>query len=124
MTSYREPDYDVGIRVTPTVFQAIAGIAFDVSVTIGEDQHNVSGMLIIPQGNDYPETSSSATAWLWSEDSISASVDTVVTITLGEPCDPMLLPEEESALAIHTGTFLEGVIKRKRGALSEIRSDD
>jgi hypothetical protein len=57
MTSYEQPNYDVSLRMSITDFSTIAGIAFDVMITFNDDQEQFSGMLIVPQGNDFPESS-------------------------------------------------------------------
>jgi hypothetical protein len=112
MTSHQHPDYDVGLRMSLGDFHAIAGIAFSASVIFSRNNQQVSGMIIVPQGNEFPDSSALATAWLWSGDHTDAPVKMNVSIVLGEPCDPMLEPEKRSNLATHSGLTLEGVITR------------
>ena len=112
MTQYRHPDYDIGLYISLSDFHAIAGVAFRTTIIFGENHQQVPGMLIIPQGNGFPEATSTATAWLWAEDHPDSPVETKVGITIGKPYDPMLTPEEHLTLSDHSGLTLEGVITK------------
>ncbi len=108
MTQYRHPDYHVLLGMSTSDFHDISGIAFDVVVTFGADCRPVTGMLIVPQGNDFCESDPIATAWLWSEDYTTAPEETRVIITLGSACDPMATPEDLLRLKHHSGSTFEG----------------
>ena len=112
MTSYQPPDYDVEVQISQIDFRAIAGTAIDVSIAFTENMQRYSGMLIVPQGNEFLETSQTANAWLWCEGYTDGSAGTKVNITLGLPCDPVLTPEENAALATLSGLIIEGFITR------------
>ena len=112
MTSYRQPDYDIDLRMSLSNFHAIAGVAFDATIAFGENLQKIQGMLIVPNGYGFSEESSGATAWLWSEDCSDAPTDAKVTVTLGEPCDPMLTQEDQRVLMAQEGLTLEGVVSR------------
>jgi hypothetical protein len=83
-----------------------------VIVLFGKKQRPIQGMLIIPAGNDYPDRSSIATPWLWSEGYPGMPVGTQVTIIVGDPCDPMLTQQEDMALKHITGLTLKGVVEK------------
>ena len=114
MTSYRQPDYDIDLRMSLPNFHAIAGVAFDATITFGDNLQKTEGMLIVPNGNDFSDSISGTTAWLWSEDCNDAPADTKVTVTLVEPCDPMLTLEDQLVLKAKEGLTLEGVVARNR----------
>lgn len=114
MTSYRHPDYDVGLDLALSNFRSIAGTAFDVTVVFSKIKRRFPSMMIIPEGNNFPDLSSIATAWLWSENCPDMPEGTTVKITVGEPCDPMLTPEEQTSLAAHNGLSIKGVVTRNR----------
>lgn len=111
MTSYRHPDYDVDLNISVAIFNAIAGLAHDVTVSFGENENQVSGMLIVPQRSSISESSPSADAWLWLEDRHIIPVETLVRIILGEPCDPMLSQEDNAQLASNKGLCLNGLVR-------------
>ena len=112
MTSYRQPDYDIDLRMSRANFHAIAGVSFDATITFGDSLQGISGMLIVPEGYGFSESGPGATAWLWSEDCIDAPADTKVSVTLGESCNPMLTLEDQKALIAQEGLTFEGVVTR------------
>ncbi|MFC1778468.1 hypothetical protein ACFL3I_14230 [Pseudomonadota bacterium] len=112
MTSYRQPDYDIDLRLSHSDFHAVAGIAFHATITFGENPKRLSGMLIVPEENSFSKVAPIATAWLWSEDHSDAPAETSVTVTLVESCDPMLTQDEQQGLITQKGLTLEGVVTR------------
>ena len=112
MTSYRQPDYDIDLSMSLSNFRAISGVAFDATIAFGENRQKIQGMLIVPTGDGFSEESSGATAWFWSGDDRNEPAETEVTVTLGEPCDPMLTQEDQRVLMTQEGLTLEGVVTR------------
>ncbi|MCK5802897.1 MAG: hypothetical protein KAI66_08695 [Lentisphaeria bacterium] len=55
--SYTSPGYCLKIEISPSDFRLLSGIAFDVSVVFGDDCQALEGMLIIPEGNGFPDVS-------------------------------------------------------------------
>ena len=112
MTSYRQPDYDIDLHMSLSNFHAIAGVAFDATIAFGENLQKTEGMLIVPNGDDFSDSISGTTAWLWSRDCSDAPTDAKVTVTLGKPCGPMLTQEDKLVLKAQEGLTLEGVVTR------------
>lgn len=114
MTSYRPPDYDVDVAVTSEEFEAIAGVAFSVTFLFEGSRVPVSGMLIVPQGNDFPSSENLASAWLWCKGIPNLPEGSKVAITLGGPSDPMVGKEDEAHLAAYSGRVFNGVVTGRR----------
>lgn len=65
MTTYSPPDYDVALEIAFSDFRCIAGVEFDVTIVHIKNQRRIPAMLIIPEVNDFPEESSTATTQAW-----------------------------------------------------------
>ena len=57
MTSNRHPDYDLALAIELSAFHLLSGTGFSVSVAFGQEAERERGMVIIPQGNKFPEVS-------------------------------------------------------------------
>ncbi|BHH83647.1 hypothetical protein [Desulforhopalus sp. 52FAK] len=112
MTTYSPPDYNVALEIAFSDFRCIVGVGFDVTIVHSKNKRHIPGMLIIPEVNDFPEASSTATAWLWLDDCPNMLEGTRIKITVGEPCDPMLSPEKHTAMANHTGLGIGALVIR------------
>ena len=111
MTSYRHPDYEIKFDISLADFRSIAGIAFEATVEFNKENQNFQSMLIVFE-DQLADISQKANAWMWSDDCIDKPEGTHVKITVGEPCDPMLSPEEHNKLSVHLGLQFEGTVTR------------
>jgi hypothetical protein len=112
VTSYRHPDYDLALSIELSTFHLLSGTAFSVSVAFGQETERAPGMVIIPQGNKFPEVSDSCEAWLWMDDRTDLAPRTKVDIQIIRPDDPMLTPDQSEKLLPYLGTHLMGTITR------------
>ena len=121
MTSYEPYDYDVALRLTPEEFEDLSGTAFSVSITLGNPRKTKRGMLIIPEFGHDPGNSEMYGAWLWLARASDLPPETAIHVKILSPCDPMLMPEEESELEKYRGLKLAGVVTHNNKA--EMGSD-
>ena len=113
MTSYREPDYDLDLEITRAEFTKIAGCAYTVRASFGDRRGRFAGMVIVPQGQEFPREGQPKHAWLWVENNPSSTVGTQVHITIEDPCDPLFFDQFDK-LSEHKGLRLKGIITRVR----------
>ena len=110
------PDYDVDLRLSAAEFTAIAGMAFEATVVPQNDSTQIPGTLIVPECNKFFKLQPIATAWLWCKTDTGLNVGTVVSITLGDLCDPMEIGPDSPSASKYAGLRFNGVISRDRNA--------
>ena len=116
MTQYRHPDYDIALVVELSEFRQVSGTSLDVSVAFGQQTQHVLGMLILPEGNEFPEVSETCKAWLWLDECTDMDPGTEVDVQIIRPCGPMLTSQEHKQLLPRLGTHLRGNITRNWNA--------
>jgi hypothetical protein len=113
MTSRREPDYYLALKLSVQDFDSIAGAAFTARVIFGDRRGRFTGTLIVPQGEGFPETGGHVDGWIWMRNNPFSAVGTQVHIIIGDPSDPMQF-DRFNELSQNKGMRLEGVITRAR----------
>jgi hypothetical protein len=112
MTSHRHPDYDLDLQLGESVFKSIAGTELAVTAFFARQSNGFQCMLIVPSRNLFPESTSTASAWLWSEDCVDMPPGTGVDLKINASCDSVLPDERSKALSARTGLHIQGVIVR------------
>ena len=111
MTSRCPPDYNLALNMSPDDFQTIAGVDLNADIIFAHKEQ-ATGLLIVPQCNDFTPSHPVADAWLWT-DCTTAEANSEVKIVLKESCDTLLSDKERSQLSCVSGLTLDGFITEK-----------
>jgi hypothetical protein len=123
MTTYRHPDYSVALVIELGEFRQVSGTSLNVSVAFGGQRERVGAMLIIPEGNEFPDLSKTCEAWLWSDAYTDMDIGTEVAIQIIGTSDPMLMTQKHEELLPHLGSHLKGKITRNWNAEPRTAAD-
>ena len=93
MTTYRHPDYDIEINISPKIFRALRGRSSSV-IVLTKVSGDKRGMLIIPEGQEDTADSKIVIGWLWIDDQPDLSIGDKVVLAIVEFCDEEIVVDE------------------------------
>ncbi|MDY0297461.1 MAG: hypothetical protein RB296_09100 [Acidobacteriota bacterium] len=109
MTTRIAPDYHLELILTPMEFQSIRGNAFCVDVVF-EGSVPISGELLIPEFNDFPELSKRVKAWLWLNEPVELEPGGEIKTILREPSEYAITEQQYNDLLAHQGLTIKGFV--------------
>lgn len=75
-----------------------------------ENKKAVTGELIIPEFNDFPELCKRVKAWLWLNERVELEPGAEIKTILREPSDYMITEQKYNELLAHQGLSIKGFV--------------
>ena len=111
MTSLCSPDYNISVNLEMAEFHQLSGISLDVEIEFGKNKKRINGMMIIPEGNTFPEITDTCEAWLWLDDKLfQVNPGTEIEIKIVKCCDFNISPNELNRIIQYYGDIISGTL--------------